>query len=592
MAQNDQMKLFKLFKALWRYEPGRVLWLSALDFLSALMVGMEAVLLIPLLQALGITQGPNALSVLIERYFPANQPLVNAALMVGLYFFVVCCKAAVTRRASIVQASLVEDWGLDLRGKMAESIRKSDYETHILRSKDELSSAFFNDSFRAGRAATNLLQINGLLFSSLIQIGVALLMSPPLTLLVLALGALMLLVIRPTMEKSRVYGQKFQTSNQNMTAEIHNQWNGFKELRGYGVEIEQEKRIKRALQEYRDAMVEYTRLYAGAQAVLSIGSIALIGLVCLLAVFLFKANTARLVVLIYVFGRLWPLFSGLQSLLQQALSFMPSYQKVLSLLEESPVEEKPESNAAEGTPDWETLSFCNVSFSYRGAPKAVLHDIRFDLNRGRVLAFAGRNGAGKSTLADLVMGYLSPTEGEIKLDGHRITMRSGRGFCKNIGYVPQDPLILNASLRENLMRFHPNASLADFERALKDALAWDFVNKLPEGPDTLLGDRGARLSGGERQRIVLARALMGRPGLLILDEATNALDGQSEGMFRKTVENLRGKVTLILIAHQLSTILLADEVLVLEGGTIAERGRGEELLKDPNSCFKRLLGIG
>ena len=164
------------------------------------------------------------------------------------------------------------------------------------------------------------------------------------------------------------------------------------------------------------------------------------------------------------------------------------------------------------------------------------------------------------------------------MDGEPLTEETLRAWRRQAGYVPQDPLILNASVRENLTRFHPGATDEALISALKAAMAWEFVSKLPEGLDTKLGDRGIRLSGGERQRIVLARVLLGRPSLIILDEATSALDYESEMAFRRVIQSMSGNAAVVLIAHRLATVRMASRAVVLEGGEVVEQGAIDALV--------------
>ena len=177
------------------------------------------------------------------------------------------------------------------------------------------------------------------------------------------------------------------------------------------------------------------------------------------------------------------------------------------------------------------------------------------------------------------------------MDGVALSPENIRAWRRQVGYVPQDPIILNASVRENLMRFHPDATEEELIAALKTAMAWDFVRELPDGLDTTLGNRGLRLSGGERQRIVLARVLIGKPRLIILDEATSALDYESEGAFRKVIREMSRDIAVIVIAHRLATIRTADQAIVLEGGRIVEQGRIDELIQREDGYLSGMVSM-
>jgi ATP-binding cassette subfamily C protein len=221
----------------------------------------------------------------------------------------------------------------------------------------------------------------------------------------------------------------------------------------------------------------------------------------------------------------------------------------------------------------------------------VLKGVSFRLEKGSTTALVGRSGAGKTTIADLLLGFLQPTEGEILIDGVALTRENLPGWRHAMGYIPQEPLILNASVRENLQRFHPKATEADMVEALKKAQAWSVIEGLPDGLDTNLGDEGVRLSGGERQRIVLARVLLGHPRLIIMDEATSAMDYESETAVREAIRELHGEVTILIIAHRLATVRTAKYALVLEQGRITEDGSLADLIRTPNGYLNKLLYI-
>ena len=208
----------------------------------------------------------------------------------------------------------------------------------------------------------------------------------------------------------------------------------------------------------------------------------------------------------------------------------------------------------------------------------MLRGVSFRIAKGTVTALVGRSGAGKTTIADLLLGLLTPTAGEILIDGVPLTPDNLPAWRHALGYVPQEPLILNASVRGNLQRFHPGVTEEEMIDALKKAQAWPIIENLPQGLDTLLGDEGVRLSGGERQRIVLARVLQGKPRLIVMDEATSAMDYESETAVREAIRGLSNEVTILVIAHRLATVRSANDGLVLENGRITENGPLSELV--------------
>jgi ABC-type multidrug transport system fused ATPase/permease subunit len=211
--------------------------------------------------------------------------------------------------------------------------------------------------------------------------------------------------------------------------------------------------------------------------------------------------------------------------------------------------------------------------------RPVLEDVDVEIDPGRTVALIGHTGAGKTTLAALVPRFYDVTEGRVVLDGADVRDVKLADLRRAIGIVSQDPFLFSASVRENIAFGVPGATDADVERAARMAQAHDFIAALPQGYDTVIGERGITLSGGQRQRIAIARALVVDPRVLILDDATSSVDAATEAKIRLGLrEAMRGRTTLI-IAHRLSTISLADEIVVLEGGRVIARGVHEDLLE-------------
>ncbi|MFO7682510.1 MAG: ABC transporter ATP-binding protein [Chloroflexota bacterium] len=225
--------------------------------------------------------------------------------------------------------------------------------------------------------------------------------------------------------------------------------------------------------------------------------------------------------------------------------------------------------------------FQDVSFSYTGKQHSLCH-AALDVQPGETIAFVGPSGAGKSTLLNLVIGFIRPSCGQILLDGQNMNDLDLRTYRRFISVVPQETVLLAGTIRENVFYGLPDnaAALPDAEiiEALQAANAWDFVQKLPDGLDTMLGENGAQLSGGQRQRLAIARALIRKPKVLILDEATSALDTESERLIQEALDRLIQNRTTFVVAHRLSTIRNADRIVVLENGRIAEIGSHQTLL--------------
>jgi len=264
---------------------------------------------------------------------------------------------------------------------------------------------------------------------------------------------------------------------------------------------------------------------------------------------------------------------------------LPSLEQIDSLMKESELL-KEKSTGKKITSFSSGLYLTDLSFSYNGKEN-VLSNINIDIPKGSMVAVVGHSGSGKSTLIDLIMGFYFSQKGDLRVDKNNINEISLRDWRMLLGYIPQQPFLFNISIRENLLWANNDARDSDVEHACKLANAEEFILNLDDQYDALVGERGVKLSGGEAQRICLARALIKRPQVLILDEATSSLDSHSELLIKKSIDNLAGETTVICIAHRLSTIQSANRVYHLEAGKIIEEGTFKELMNSKESSFRK-----
>jgi ABC-type multidrug transport system fused ATPase/permease subunit len=254
-----------------------------------------------------------------------------------------------------------------------------------------------------------------------------------------------------------------------------------------------------------------------------------------------------------------------------------SLERIFELLDqESEVNDKPDAISLPALQGM--LQFEQVEFAYSNG-KTVLNNISFEINPGMTVALVGSSGAGKTTIANLAARFYDPQKGRILVDGHDLRDVQAASLRQQMGIVSQETLLLHSTVRENIAYAKPDATPAEIEAAATLAYAHTFIVELPQGYETVIGERGVKLSGGQRQRIAIARALLANPRLLILDEATSSLDTESEYLIQKALQQLLGDRTCLVIAHRLSTIQRADLILVIEHGKIFEQGTHQTLLK-------------
>ena len=265
--------------------------------------------------------------------------------------------------------------------------------------------------------------------------------------------------------------------------------------------------------------------------------------------------------------------SNIGSQLTEAFAGLDRTQELMAVAEENDLEVRTKTlNAIEGN-----VSFKNITFSYDDKTE-VLHNISFEAPKGSVTALVGSSGSGKTTIAGLATAFLNPSSGHVLIDGVDLSQVDLKSFRSQLGVVLQDDFLYEGTIRENILFPRPDATEKELLEAVNGAYVNEFTDRFDDGLDTLIGERGVKLSGGQRQRISIARALLAKPKIVILDEATSNLDTQSEAFIQKSLAVLMQDRTTFVIAHRLSTIQKADQILVIEDGNIVERGKHEELI--------------
>ena len=574
-----------LLKAIWQTDRRAFLTILAWSIAVSALSGVSTVMLIPLLNMLQIGSSP------LPGWFSAMPYAAQVGTLLVSYIVLVAVKAVLSRQLTIRQTAFTETTGMILREGLYKAVSGASWESLTAQKDAELISLFTSQCYQVSYGISSVINFISSMVSAAVQLAIALYMSVPVTLLVCVMGVCMLGIFRPLRKKSHEYGEEMIAINRDFYGELNNQLASVKEVRAYSVEAQHAQLFEQISRSFYTARMKYTRQSSVPSMVYSLTAAVMICLVYLVCTLGMEIATDRLVVLVYVFTRLWPVFSSFQGQIQNIDSCVPAYKK---LMEAQTTMGRDDEVAVEDVDysDWGELRFEDVRFAYHDSDESTLNGVSFALKRGQKLALLGRNGAGKTTTVNLLMGFLLPSEGSIAVDGSALTRANIASWRRQVGYVPQDPLILNASVRENLTRFHPGATDDELVEALKKAYAWGFVSKLEQGLDTVLGDRGIRLSGGERQRIVLARVLLGNPSLIVLDEATSALDYESETAFHDVIQTLGEDSAVVLIAHSLATVRMADRAVVLSGGKVVEQGEIDALLADPKSYLSGMADLG
>ncbi len=357
--------------------------------------------------------------------------------------------------------------------------------------------------------------------------------------------------------------------------------NGIRTVKAFGAEGFERQRFYRQNKEFLDAATKAVSFMSVvAPLIEGVATIFLVGLMLFSLAVLIPSGQLRIASLLtfmFIMLRMMPLVKNLNGTVSRFHNYYGSFDKITEILrEDNKTYLKSGSRRFSGLQH--SIEFRSVDFGYDPSD-LVLKDITLLIEKGKTTALVGASGAGKSTLADLIPRFYDPTQGQLLIDGVDLCEFETNSIRHRLAVVSQDTFIFNDTIRNNIAYALKDVDLAAIERAAQLSNALEFIRDMPQGFETVLGDRGVRLSGGQRQRIAIARALLRDPEILILDEATSALDSVSEQLIQASIESLSKGRTVVAIAHRLSTIASADKIVVLDQGEIVEQGSYEELLR-------------
>jgi len=420
----------------------------------------------------------------------------------------------------------------------------------------------------------------GSMFSEFIRamflIAVPIYISWKITSIAVVLGCFFVLPFMLFNRVSYRLGKGNTVSSNKVMELIHESLGAVKVILGYGNQTKYMRKFNEVFSERCNFEIKSTVLKNALPKIFEpFGWLAIIITMYISSVYS-KLTIAEMGIIGYAFLRLLPMIGGFTSIKHTIVNLYPSYEQV-TYMNRLACENIQKTGGFVFNRIDDGFEYKGVSFSYPDH-NPVLNDINMTIKKGKVTAIVGESGSGKSTLIDLLIGFYGPDKGEILADNRPLQEFDIYSFRQHIGYVPQDTILLNDTVRNNLLWSNEKATEMEITEVCKLANAHEFIMNLPELYSTVVGERGVRLSGGERQRIALARALLRKPELLILDEATSALDSRSELLIKSAIENIAHNTTLVVIAHRLSTIINADSIYMLQDGFIIEQGRYQELI--------------
>ena len=573
----------RLARALLADQPRRSVLAAALLLASAVTETFGIALIIPFLHLAGLDGADGAASPISDAVAGAAEALgvdLTWPVVLGAFVLLVALRSAMAWQREMHLAAMRHGFVDRLRERLYTATAEAAWPFLVRRRQSDLLHALTHDVNRAGGGAMHLIQGSVTAAFALAQVALAFVISPSVTAGMTLAGGVLLAAARPLVRRSRTLGGRLTAGGRATHAAMTDFLGGLKPAKIESAEARHVRDFTAAIADMRRHQLAFVRASAAARAVFDVGAAAVIAALVWLAVRHTGLGAPELLVLAFIAVRVLPAVRRLQQIAQQLAHALPGWLHAAEMERELRAAAEPAAGpAAEPMPLRRELTVCGVSFAY-GDPAVgppALADVDLVVPAGRIVAVTGPSGAGKSTLADLLLGLLEPGAGAIRVDGAPLDGSARRRWRRSVACVLQDPHLLHETIRANLLRADPEASEEELWRALRLAAAADFVAALPDGLETVVADRGARLSGGERQRILLAGALLRRPALLVLDEATGQLDAAAERKVAASLLSLRGRMTIIAVTHRTALMAAADRIVLLENGRVAAAGTWPEL---------------
>lgn len=520
------------------------------------------------------------------QFIHVEMNLINLLILVCILFF---GKAGILIICNYLNFKITADYEKSARSHLLKITFASKW-SHLLQQKiGHLENHLFTDI----KQSSALLQaISGSLItitSLVVYLFIAFKISFVITGITIISGMFLFFILRSFVKKTREASIRTVSLNKDIAHFINQNIMGMKTIKALNVEDSLALRGNKFFNKLRNLKIRSLLLNHLGVAFIQPVSIIFIAFTFAFTYNNSNYNFAAILVIMYLIQRIFLYVNQLQTLYQKVAEFIPYLESVVNYEDET-IQQGETRIAKKPFIFTKEMTFENVSFSYN-ENTMILSNLSFFVKKGEMVGFIGPSGTGKTTVVDLILRLFEPNFGKICIDGVSMEEISLSEWRKNIGYVSQDIFLLNDTIENNIRFYQSEITLEEIIQSLKDAALWDFVDSLPDGLQTVIGERGVLLSAGQRQRIVIARILARHPKFLILDEATSALDNESEFHIQQVIQKLKGKVTIIVIAHRLSTVMDCDRLIVLEKGKVLEQGVPKELLKDSSSYFFKMNNI-
>jgi len=566
MAHHSTLDLIKHIVGAY---PGRITVVAVLLVLSGLAEGVGIITLLPLLEV-GLNSGnpPSPIAVKLGAVLSnfGIAPTFTAYLVVIVVG--VTGKALLSLLAAKEAGYAVTGVMSDLRIQVLRGVFHSNWRYLSLLESGRLANAVGIEALQAASVFTAIVQLFALVVQVFIYALAVALVSWQVAIAGFLCGALAARILHKYIVLTQNAGLSQTQVMKALANRVTEMLLSIKSVKAMGCE---DRLVDTLFQQVHSLDRTQRRMIFSAEALRVMQEPLAVGILTFgLYIFVTIAGLplASMLVTAMILYRLLNRLGTVQQTYQAIVATESAFSSLKTIADESAAACENDSGTITNVIFQKKITFSKVDFAYDG--RTVIRDATFDLVFGEYVCIKGESGAGKSTLGDLLLRLRDPASGEISVDGHPLAKLSLRVWRSQIGYVPQEPGLFGGSIFENIVLGDPSFTKDDVKRALLDAGAWNFVQELPLAMDSELGDRGSKLSGGQKQRIAIARALVRKPRLLILDEVTSSLDPSTESDIIETLKNLRGTVTILAISHQQSMADAADRELVMESGRLEQ----------------------
>jgi len=563
-----------------RYKPKFTAVIVVLGGLVALLEGVGLSFIWPILEVARsqepISEAEGILGMFLTAYQIVGVPFTLEFLIIGICA-VMTVRFTMSFLVAWLKAILQKRYERDLRTRTFAAALDAEVGYFDKEGSDDILNAIITETRYSGRVIKVGVQSMETLFLVLVYLSVMLYIAPLLAVAALGLLGGITFVLRYILEPAYTVGGRVAKANQNVQQAVQAGTQGIRDVKLFGLSEEVYEGFRDSIQTYTSSSIDLNRNKAALQNFYDLAAaLVLFGLIYI-GFALTGLSLGELGIFLLAMFRMSPLVSRLNSQVYNVEGNISHLVRTQDFLDE--LRERQEDDGDRSVSEVERVKFDDVHFSYN-EDETVLRGISFDVERGGFIAFVGQSGAGKSTIVSLLVRMYDPDEGEIRGDGTPIHEYDIDEWRSRVAVVRQNPFIFNDTLERNVTVGNRDATREEVERVCEIAKVDEFLDDLPNGYESELGDDGVRLSGGQRQRVALARALLKDADFLVLDEATSDLDSNLEKQVQASIEAMDRNYGIIAIAHRLSTVKNADTIYTLDDGEIVESGSHKELLED------------